>query len=314
MPYPPPYVCAQAPFRLPRIILFGSLLAGAAIGLLVILGRLAKSLQGKRARGFLYTRARTPPGLQPPPAPLLHSSLPIFHACILTCARHGMLLAGGPDAPELTESLTNLGVNVTAVVVLSFLLYRDVSAKQQAVRITNREEGLGRLQVGERWRRRQGRSRTSGAGQAHKRCATERGRLAAPQQFMEREGCNVCLAANTRGLARRLIWGTTACCPSSSSGDRWGQPAPRPALPARSPRAALPPFSCPAQSPAPSHKASVAVAAAALVAQVRPVIVAGSRGFVEKAIKDAETQYLTLRDRAVSGEPAARYLCPSGVG
>jgi translation initiation factor IF-2 len=29
---------------------------------------------------------------------------------------------GGPDAPDLTESLTNLGINLTAVVVLTFLL------------------------------------------------------------------------------------------------------------------------------------------------------------------------------------------------
>ncbi len=36
--------------------------------------------------------------------------------------------------------------------------------------------------------------------------------------------------------------------------------------------------------------------------QVRPVIVAGSRTFVEKAVKEAEGQYLNLRDRAVSGE------------
>ena len=38
--------------------------------------------------------------------------------------------------------------------------------------------------------------------------------------------------------------------------------------------------------------------------QVRPVIVAGSRSFVEKAIKEAEGQFLNLRDRAVSGEAA----------
>eukprot|EP00198_Chlamydomonas_reinhardtii_P013350 XP_001702687.1 predicted protein [Chlamydomonas reinhardtii] len=37
--------------------------------------------------------------------------------------------------------------------------------------------------------------------------------------------------------------------------------------------------------------------------QVRPVIVAGSRSFVEKAIKEAEGQYLNLRDRAVSVVP-----------
>lgn len=37
---------ARAPFRFPRTIFFGGLLAGDAIGLLIILGRLAASLQG----------------------------------------------------------------------------------------------------------------------------------------------------------------------------------------------------------------------------------------------------------------------------
>ncbi|KAG2446119.1 hypothetical protein HXX76_000718 [Chlamydomonas incerta] len=142
---------AKAPFRLPRLILFGGLLAGAGLGLLVILARLAAALQG------------------------------------------------GPDAPELNETLTNLGINTAAVAVLSFLVYRDVSSKQAELRVTTREEGLGRLQV-------------------------------------------------DLGKDRVL-----------------------PLLKFRG--------------------------------QVRPVIVAGSRTFVEKAIKEAEGQYLNLRDRAVSVVP-----------
>lgn len=55
--------------------------------------------------------------------------------------------AGGPDAPDLSESLTNLGVNVTALVVLVFLLLRDLRSKDKDVTITQREEGLGRLLV-----------------------------------------------------------------------------------------------------------------------------------------------------------------------
>ncbi|KAG2448651.1 hypothetical protein HYH02_006008 [Chlamydomonas schloesseri] len=142
---------AKAPFRLPRIILFGGLLAGAGLGLLVILTRLARSLQG------------------------------------------------GPDAPDLNESLTNLGINTAAVALLSWLLWRDISSKQAEMKITTREEGLGRLQV-------------------------------------------------DLGKDRVL-----------------------PLLKFRG--------------------------------QVRPVIVAGSRTFVEKAIKEAEGQYLNLRDRAVSVVP-----------
>ena len=36
----------QAPFRFARITLFGGLAAGAGLGLLVIIGRLIKSIQG----------------------------------------------------------------------------------------------------------------------------------------------------------------------------------------------------------------------------------------------------------------------------
>lgn len=39
--------------------------------------------------------------------------------------------------------------------------------------------------------------------------------------------------------------------------------------------------------------------------QVRPVIVAGSRSFVDKALKEADSSYLNLRDRAVSSERGA---------
>ncbi|KAG2498001.1 hypothetical protein HYH03_004260 [Edaphochlamys debaryana] len=142
---------AKAPFRLPRMILFGGLLLSAGVGLLIISTRLIKSLQG------------------------------------------------GPGAPELTESLTNFGINSAAVAVLSFLLYRDISSKQQAVKITTREELLGRLQID---------------------------------------------LGNDRVLPLLKFRG-----------------------------------------------------------QVRPVVVAGSRAFVEKAIKEAEGNYLNLRDRAVSVIP-----------
>lgn len=38
---------AKAPFRFARTFIFGGLAAGAGLGLIVILGRLAKSLQGE---------------------------------------------------------------------------------------------------------------------------------------------------------------------------------------------------------------------------------------------------------------------------
>jgi hypothetical protein len=90
---------ARAPFRLARTILFGGLSAGAGLGLIVILGRLAASLRG------------------------------------------------GEGAPPLTESLTNLAVNSGALAVLVFLLLRDLAGRERDLRVTQREEGLGRLLV-----------------------------------------------------------------------------------------------------------------------------------------------------------------------
>ncbi|WIA22086.1 hypothetical protein OEZ85_004429 [Tetradesmus obliquus] len=90
---------AKAPFRLARIILFGGLGLGAAIGLLVILGRLASALKG------------------------------------------------GEGAPDLTETLTNLGINGAAVAVFGFLVLRDLQSKERDTRVTSREEELGRLLI-----------------------------------------------------------------------------------------------------------------------------------------------------------------------
>jgi tetratricopeptide (TPR) repeat protein len=90
---------ARAPFRLARTILFGGLSAGAGLGLIVILGRLAASLKG------------------------------------------------GEGAPPLAESLTNLAVNAGALTVLAFLLLRDLAGRERDLRVTQREEGLGRLLI-----------------------------------------------------------------------------------------------------------------------------------------------------------------------
>lgn len=91
---------SQAPFRLARIIIFGGLLTGAGIGLLIIIARLAAALKG------------------------------------------------GEGAPDVMESVTNLGVNTAAIAVLGFLLSRDLQAKEKDARISKREEELGRLLVG----------------------------------------------------------------------------------------------------------------------------------------------------------------------
>jgi len=43
----PPHLL-QAPFRFARTFIFGGLAAGAGLGLIVIIGRLVRSLQGER--------------------------------------------------------------------------------------------------------------------------------------------------------------------------------------------------------------------------------------------------------------------------
>lgn len=90
---------ARAPFRFPRLVIFGSLLTGATAGLLIILARLAGALQG------------------------------------------------GEGAPDLQETLTNLGINVTAVVVLGALVANDLRGKSAAEEKVSREEDLGALEV-----------------------------------------------------------------------------------------------------------------------------------------------------------------------
>lgn len=57
------------------------------------------------------------------------------------------LSQGGPDAPPLTESLTNLAVNATALAVLTFFLIRDLKGKEADVAVTGREEALSRLLI-----------------------------------------------------------------------------------------------------------------------------------------------------------------------
>lgn len=50
--------------------------------------------------------------------------------------------------PPLQESLTNFGVNFAAVVILGFLVWRDLQAQNKVTSVTKREEELGRLLVG----------------------------------------------------------------------------------------------------------------------------------------------------------------------
>jgi hypothetical protein len=68
--------------------------------------------------------------------------LVLYEPCRLAAA-----VKGGEGAPDLAESVTNLGVNVAALAVLSALVARDLQAREKAAKVTSREEELGRLLV-----------------------------------------------------------------------------------------------------------------------------------------------------------------------
>ena len=59
-----------------------------------------------------------------------------------------LCLAGGEGAPELTETLKNLGINGVAVAALGWLVRWDLAASDRDKVLVQREEGLARLQVG----------------------------------------------------------------------------------------------------------------------------------------------------------------------
>jgi hypothetical protein len=51
------------------------------------------------------------------------------------------------DVPDLIETLKNLGINTTALVVLGLLLKNELKGRDETLRQAEREEELGRLQV-----------------------------------------------------------------------------------------------------------------------------------------------------------------------
>ena len=65
----------------------------------------------------------------------------------ITTSRLLLAFQGGEGAPDLTESLTNFGVNAGVLTLAGVLLYRDNKAKEKSVEVTDREELLSRLQV-----------------------------------------------------------------------------------------------------------------------------------------------------------------------
>eukprot|EP00199_Chlamydomonas_sp_CCMP681_P000535 CAMPEP_0119113798 /NCGR_PEP_ID=MMETSP1180-20130426/45215_1 /TAXON_ID=3052 ORGANISM="Chlamydomonas cf sp, Strain CCMP681" /NCGR_SAMPLE_ID=MMETSP1180 /ASSEMBLY_ACC=CAM_ASM_000741 /LENGTH=471 /DNA_ID=CAMNT_0007102049 /DNA_START=9 /DNA_END=1424 /DNA_ORIENTATION=- len=83
------------------------------------------------------------------PRLVLFSSLGIgaFTGLFIISARLIAAIKGGEGAPDLQESVQNFAINSTAVVLLGWLVDRDLQSKQKVVRVTEREEVLGRLQI-----------------------------------------------------------------------------------------------------------------------------------------------------------------------
>jgi hypothetical protein len=69
------------------------------------------------------------------------------HAALHDSCAGARLAAGGEGAPELQESVQNFGINVSALAVLSYFLYRDIQKREVDLKSSRREEALGRLQV-----------------------------------------------------------------------------------------------------------------------------------------------------------------------
>lgn len=65
----------------------------------------------------------------------------------ITTFHHTDGVAGGEGAPDVTESLQNLGINGLAVAVLGWLVARDLKGREQDEIVVAREESLARLQV-----------------------------------------------------------------------------------------------------------------------------------------------------------------------
>jgi len=56
-------------------------------------------------------------------------------------------LQGGEDAPDVQETVTNLGINIVGLIAFGLLLKSELAAREQIIKKVEREEELGRLSV-----------------------------------------------------------------------------------------------------------------------------------------------------------------------
>jgi hypothetical protein len=66
---------------------------------------------------------------------------------LIILSRLALAVKGGEDAPDLGETLKNLGINVAAVAALTFFFLRDLKSSQSQLKTVQVEETMGKLQV-----------------------------------------------------------------------------------------------------------------------------------------------------------------------
>lgn len=66
---------------------------------------------------------------------------------VFLTSRLVLAVQGGEGAPPFTDAITNFSVNAIVLAVVSVLISRDLKEKERAMKVTEREELLSRLQI-----------------------------------------------------------------------------------------------------------------------------------------------------------------------
>jgi hypothetical protein len=175
-------------------------------------------------------------------------------------------MPGGEGAPDLQETLQNFGINAAALAVLGFFVSRDVAAQRRDQAVIEREEALARLQV-------------------------RRGAGAFSAVQLETLWAGLCCC---RGLAVGMPSLGYRGCAAVRTGSSWGMLYGKATL-RRSPPRRLPQVSL--------GGGDRVIPLAAFRGTTRPVIVAGTRTQLSRALAGAEPFREALRERGVSVVP-----------
>ena len=66
---------------------------------------------------------------------------------VFLTSRLVLAIQGGDGAPPLTDSITNFSINVAVLVAVFVFISKDLKDKEKAIKVTEREELLSRLQI-----------------------------------------------------------------------------------------------------------------------------------------------------------------------